>query len=66
MTGYIIIETDDGMTVVEVLPGQDPNDVALSNNGNLADDQLYSNYQDAYDALIELSEDEDNYEESAY
>ena len=66
MNRFIVIEVEDGMTVVELPAGENPTDVAYANNGYLADEQVYDSYDQAYDALIELSEDEDYHEESPY
>jgi hypothetical protein len=60
MVEFAIIELPDGLTVVELPPGQKPEDVAASQGGILVDPGPYHTYEDANDALIELqSEDED-------
>jgi hypothetical protein len=60
MTSFAIIELDDGLTVVEVQPGEKPEDVAVREGGVLVDPGPYPSYDEAYDAMLELEgEDED-------
>jgi hypothetical protein len=62
MTQFAIIEVDDGLTIVELQPGQSAEEVAVREGGVLVDAGPYSSYDDAYDALIELEgEDEDEH-----
>jgi hypothetical protein len=61
MTDFAIIELEDGLTVVELPRGQNPEDVALSQGGTLIDPGPYRSYDDACDALSDLQyEDEQN------
>ena len=60
MTQFAIIEVDDGLTVVELKPGQKPEDAALREGGTLVDPGPYSSYEDAFDALTELEGDEED------
>jgi hypothetical protein len=60
MTQFAIIEVDDGLTIVELTPGQKPEDVALREGGTLVDPGPYSSYEDACDALAELEGDEED------
>jgi len=60
MTQFAIIEVDDGLTVVEIKPGQKPEEAAVHEGGTLVDPGPYSSYEDAYDALTDLEVDEDD------
>jgi len=60
MSQFAIIEIDDGLTVVELQPGQKPDDIALRQGGTLVDAGPYSSYEDACDALIELEGDDED------
>jgi hypothetical protein len=62
MVSFAIIELPDGMTVVEVQPGQAAEDVALAQGGVLVDPGPYPNYDEAYDAMVELKAEEDEEE----
>jgi len=60
MVQFAIIELADGLMVVELLPGQTPDDAAASQGGVLIDPGPYPSYEVANDTLIELqSEDEE-------
>jgi hypothetical protein len=60
MVRFAIIEIEDGLTIVEVQPDENPEDVAVKNGGALVDPELYPTYEEANDALIDLqAEDED-------
>lgn len=54
MVSFVIIEVDNGFTLVEILSGQSPEDVALSEGGVLVDDSPYESYEEANDALDQL------------
>ena len=43
-------------TIIEVLPGQTPEDAALSAGGQLVDAGPYDSYDEANDALDQLEE----------
>jgi hypothetical protein len=59
MVDFAIIEVEDGLTVVELQPGQDPEDAAVSNGGVLVDPGPYPSYEEAMDALADFEiEDE--------
>ena len=64
MVHFAIIELEDGLTIVELQPGDQPEDVAVREGGILVDPGPYPTYDDAYDAMIEL-EGEDDEEEPA-
>ena len=59
-TQFAIIEVDDGLTIVELTPGQKPEEAALREGGTLIDPGPYSTYEDAYDAMVELEGDEED------
>jgi hypothetical protein len=54
MLQFAIIEVADGLTVVELQPGQKPEDAATAQGGMLVDPGPYATYEEANDALIEL------------
>lgn len=59
MVDFAIIELEDGLTVVELQPGQDPEDAAASSGGVLVDPGPYPSYEEAMDALADFEiEDE--------
>jgi hypothetical protein len=60
MSDFAIIEVDDGLTIVELSPGQSPEGVAASQGGVLIDPGPYSSYDEAQDALIALDLDDDD------
>ena len=60
MTEFAIIEVEDGLTIVELEPGENPEDVAAREGGTLVDPGPYPTYEDALDALANLEgEDEE-------
>lgn len=60
MISFAIIEVADGLTIVEVMPEQSPEDAALAGGGVLIDPGPYDSYEEATDALDQLEqEDED-------
>ncbi len=60
MISFAIIEVADGLMVVEVQPGERPEDVAVGRGGVLVDPGPYATMEEANDALMELEgEDED-------
>jgi hypothetical protein len=54
MLQYELIETDEGLTVAEILPGFTPEEVASRYGGSLIDPGPYDTYEDAHDALLSL------------
>jgi hypothetical protein len=60
MIRFAIVELPDGMTVVEVQPGQQPEDAAIAQGGTLVDTNLYPSYDEAYDAMVELKAEQDD------
>ena len=54
MQSYVVIETDDGLTVVEVDETSSPELEAARHAGVLVDPTCYATYEDAFDALLIL------------
>jgi hypothetical protein len=52
MLSYVVIETDDGLTVVEVDETTAPEQEAERFGGVLVDPTPYATYEDAYDAML--------------
>ena len=52
MQSYVVIETDDGLTVVEVDEFSSPETEAERHAGVLIDPTSYATYEDAFDALL--------------
>jgi hypothetical protein len=59
MISFAIIELEDGLSVVEVEPGQSPEDAAVKEGGVLVDPGPYANYEEACDALDALEVDDE-------
>jgi hypothetical protein len=51
---FAIIEIDDGLSIVELQPGQPPEEVVAQQHGILVDEGPFPTYEDACDALTEL------------
>jgi hypothetical protein len=64
MPNFIIIETEDGLTVTEHKDNRRPEDTAIELGGILADQEIYKTYDDAYDSMLTLrrQEEEDDIE----
>jgi len=54
MLFFVIVELDDGFEIVEVLPGQSPEDAAAAEGGKLVDPGPYYSFEEANDALDQL------------
>ena len=54
MVEFAIIELDDGLTIVELEPGQDPEDAAAKQGGVLVSPGPYPSYEEALDALADF------------
>ena len=52
MQSYVVVETDDGLTVVEVDASSTPEFEAERYGGVLVDPVVYATYEDAFDALL--------------
>jgi len=63
MPRYAIIETDAGMTIVEIQPGVSLEDTALKYGGVVVDPGPYQSYDEACDAMMGLKfeEEDDDY-----
>ena len=59
MVSYEIIETDEGLAVAEIPNGATAEEVALARDGILIDPGPYESYEEAYDAMLALEEEED-------
>ena len=55
----IVVETEDGMLVVNCPAGDDPILVAERNRGTLVDEGPFASYEDAMDAVSDLQTEED-------
>jgi hypothetical protein len=55
----ILIETEEGLTVAEIIPGITPEEAASRRGGVLIDPGPYDTYEDANDALMALKLDEE-------
>jgi hypothetical protein len=60
MLTFAIMEIEDGLTIIEVPPGEDPEQVAASQGGTLVDAGPFATYEDANDALLELEADDED------
>lgn len=54
MAQYIIVELEDGLTVVELQSEQAPEDAAAAAGGSIVNLGPYASFEEADDALIEL------------
>jgi hypothetical protein len=63
MPAFIIIETEDGLTIAALEPGASAETVAERQGGVLVDQNVYTSYDDASDALLSLQSDEEELEE---
>jgi hypothetical protein len=57
MLRYELVETNDGLTVIEVPPGMTCEDAAQQQNAQLIDPGPFTNYEEAYEALMALKPD---------
>lgn len=61
MAYYIIVETENGQTIINCDEGRSPLEAAEANGGLLVDDGPFATYEDALDALTYLtSSDEED------
>lgn len=57
---FMIAEIDEGLTILEIQPGEVPEDVAAREDATLLDEGPFETYEQAEDALMQLEEaDED-------
>lgn len=59
MISFAIAEVDDGLTIVQVPPGQGAEDAAIKEGGVLVDPGPYETYEQANDALEALEREDD-------
>jgi hypothetical protein len=59
MTSYIIVELEDGLSVIELPDGQNPEDVAITQGGVLVDEGPFATLEEANDAIDNLGVDEE-------
>lgn len=55
---FVIIETDDGLTIESQPAGCTAEDIATRCNGRVADEGPYVDFDEAQDALIALQQDD--------
>ncbi len=60
---YELIETNDGLTVIEIPTGNSPEEAAREQGGLVVDPGPFTNYEDAYEALMALKLDSEEEEE---
>ena len=60
MVSFAIIEVEDGYTIVQVAPGQSPEEAALGEGGILVDAGPFDSYEEANDALSEFEESDED------
>jgi hypothetical protein len=60
MPFYEIIEIESGLTVAELEPGSSPEEVAARHHGTVVDPGPYRTYDEAYDAILTIKEDDDD------
>ena len=58
MPWFSIIEVDEGLTVMEVSPHTSAEEAAASRGARLVDGGPYRSYEDAVDAMMEISDEE--------
>jgi hypothetical protein len=56
---YEIIETDEGLTIVELEPGGLAEEVAERHGGVVVDTGPFNTYDEAYDVILALQDEED-------
>lgn len=59
MPTFVIIEVENGLTVVELMPGETPEEAAVRHGGLLVDAGPYHSYDDANEALMTLPDQEE-------
>ncbi len=60
MPQYIVIETDQGLTVAELPPGATSEETAVDRGGVLVDQGVFHSFDDAYDAMLNIRREEDD------
>jgi len=59
MLRYELIETDEGLTVIEIPTNATAEEAARQQGGLIVDPGPFTSYEDAYEALMALKLDED-------
>ena len=59
MVTFAIIEEEDGLTIAQVDAEFTPEEAAMHAGGRLVDAGPYASYQDALDAIDDMTEDND-------
>ena len=59
MTRFAVIETDSGFTVTAIPPDATVEDVATEQGACIADPGPFESYEDAYDAMLALPDEEE-------
>jgi hypothetical protein len=63
MLRYELVETNEGMSVVEIPAGFSAEEAALQQGGSIVDPGPFTNYEDAYEALMALKLDDEEEED---
>jgi hypothetical protein len=63
MLQYELIETYDGLTVIEIPSGASAEEAAMKQDGLVVDPGPFISYEDAYEALMALKLNEEEEEE---
>jgi hypothetical protein len=63
MLRYELVETNEGMTVIEIPDGATAEEAARQQDGLIVDPGPFTSYEDAYEALMALKLDENEDEE---
>jgi hypothetical protein len=63
MLQYELVETNDGLTVVEIPTGCSAEEAAVQQGGLIVDPGPFTSYEDAYEALMALKLEEEDEEE---
>ena len=63
MIEFVILETEQGLVVAEIKPGERVEDVAVAHGGLVVDAGPFKSHDEAHDALMDMNalaeEDED-------
>jgi hypothetical protein len=63
MLQYELIETNEGLTVIEIPAGATAEEAARQQDGLVVDPGPFTSYEDAYEALMDLKLDNEEEEE---
>ena len=62
MTRFVIVEVDEGLTIAQVADNSTPKEAAEGCGGQLIDPGPYESYEDAYDAMMALEDENEELE----